>query len=448
MGSRTDYLNTDKGASVRAGIRDTFLEQVADLDVRYQRGGVSRLSAYAKSDGDKRPQRPLYSPEEARRLIELGVEQRMKVKISDHYNALVQGSGSMPPSEALANLVTARGEEVADLSGEIDPSNQLGYSPLPGVLHKYEMALLYVAKTCSAHCRYCYRSDLFSGISGKQLAKIDPVVEYIENHNDQVVKNGGKHPKSGHPALKEVLLSGGDPMILSNKKLAQWLSALADAGIQKIRIGTKELAFFPQRFDDAFFAMLDAFHEYYSDTRIVFATHFTHPDEFLFRDEEGDPCDLGNGRLEWLSPVYNAVAHLGERRHFVSLENQTPIIRDVNDDAKALRVLQRELYAHGIGNHYFFQCRQIQGFRAFAIPVEETLSIFNESKRGLSGVESHARLVMSAEEGKMEICGVAGDQIVFRRLRVPGAAEEQGRLYIAPRNPDAYWITDYDLKST
>ncbi len=423
----------------------TFLSQVNSP--RHDRGGVSGLKRYAEGKVDAASGQ-LYSTAEARKLIELGIEDRMKVKISDHYNALVTGDSGMPPSVALRNLVTARDEEVKDLSGEIDPSNQLSYSPAPGILHKYEMALLYVVKTCSAHCRYCYRLDLFTGKSGKPLAQIDAVRAYIDEHNEAANANNGFHPTTGRPVLREVLLSGGDPMVLSNSKLAAWLVELAEAGISTIRIGTKELAFFPHRFDDDFFSMLDAFNEAYPNVRLVFAVHFTHPDEFLFRDEEGAYVSAENhNRHMWLAPVENAVEQLTRRRHFISLENQTPIIRDVNDDAHLLKILQQELYAHGIGNHYYFQCRQIEGHKAFAVPVEECWQLFTDSQRHLSGVEAHARFVMSTEQGKVEVCGVSGDAsdgyVVFKWHRNPGAADQRGHIAIARRNPQALWIHDY-----
>ncbi len=423
----------------------TFLSQVNSP--RHDRGGVSGLKRYAEGKVDSAAGH-LYSAAEARKLIELGIEDRMKVKISDHYNALVTGDSGMPPSVALRNLVTARDEEVKDLSGEIDPSNQLSYSPAPGILHKYEMALLYVVKTCSAHCRYCYRLDLFTGKSGKPLAQLEAVRDYIDTHNAAARAHEGVHPDTGRPILREVLLSGGDPMVLSNTKLAAWLVELAEAGISTIRIGTKELAFFPHRFDDDFFGMLDAFNEAYPNVRLVFAVHFTHPDEFLFRDEDGAYMRTeNNNRRMWLAPVENAVEQLARRRHFISLENQTPIIRDVNDDPRVLKVLQQELYAHGIGNHYFFQCRQIEGHKAFAVPVEACWQIFTESQRHLSGVEAHARFVMSTEQGKVEVCGVSGEpedgHVVFKWHRNPGDAARRGQIAIARRNPDALWIHDY-----
>ena len=126
---------------------------------------------------------------------------------------------------------------------------------------------MYVVSTCSAHCRFCYREEL---IARKEISartapsprrasrKIPEIVDYIRQHNAKVEANGGRHPETGREKLREILLSGGDPMVLNNSKLAAWFAALAEAGIESIRIGTKEMAFYPQRFDDdTFLDMLD-----------------------------------------------------------------------------------------------------------------------------------------------------------------------------------------------
>jgi len=383
-----------------------------------------------------------YSPEELEALSRLkgtqsDVEERMRVKLTEHYLSIAQSS------EALRNLVKARPEETFDLSGEADPSNQNNYSPVPGLLHKYEMALIFSAATCSAHCRYCYRLDLFSGKTGKAIARVEDVVAYIKSHNEAVAENGGVHPKTGRPRIRESLLSGGDPMVLPNARLGKFLVGLAEAGLDTVRIGTKELAFFPYRFDTHFFNMLDQFHTLFPQVRVVFAVHFSHPDEFLAKDELGHYIPAERGHV-WRQEVEVPVRELTQRRHFISLENQTPIIHRVNDDPTVLRLLQRELYHHGVGNHYFFQCREIEGHKAFAVPLETTWKIFTESQKGLSGVEKHARFVMSTEHGKMEVIGLTQDGLmVFRMLRAPENGDLLGRLIIAKSNPDALWLTGY-----
>src|SRR5262245_2454526 len=133
-------------------------------ETQFKRENVNGLAPF---ETGKIPEqyKNFYTPDEAKNLIELGIEKRMKAKISDHYRQLCE------QSVPLQNLIKARANEVADLSGEADPSNQLNFSPVSGLLHKYELVLLYAAMTCSAHCRYCYRLDLFSGKTGKGLVK-------------------------------------------------------------------------------------------------------------------------------------------------------------------------------------------------------------------------------------------------------------------------------------
>ena len=372
------------------------------------------------------------------------IEARMPVKLTRHYFDLAKHS------RPLQTLVKASPAETFDLAGAPDPAGQMNYSPIEGLLHKYELALIYVASTCSAHCRFCYREELIASkeikrpdgrTAPKGLAQVSEVVSYIKHHNRLVVNNGGRHPKSGRGELKEILLSGGDPMVLSNKKLGAWLAALAEAGIDSIRIGTKELAFYPDRFDAAFFTMLDSFHEHYEDVQLRMMVHFNHPDEFL------------QGPL-WHVSTARAVREL-RSRPWVSLDNQAPIIRGINDNAEALRTLQRELRRRGVENHYFFCGRDIIGHKAFNVPIERAWNILNESQKGLSGVEAHARLALSHFKGKIELVSVVDEPVasidaaadgfvIFKLIRSPADAENRSKITIARRNPNALWIDAYE----
>ena len=280
----------------------------------------------------------------------------MPVKLTRHYFEMAKSSA------AIQKLVKASADETLDLEGDPDPANQLDYSPIEGLLHKYEMALLYVISTCSAHCRFCYREELIGRkeieradgtVKKKGLAQVGEITEYIRSHNAAVAANGGIHPETGRPKLREILLSGGDPMVLPNSKLAGWFTALAEAGAEAIRVGTKELAFYPDRFDDAFFAMIDRFHEVYPDVSMRFMIHFNHPDEFLLKDADGQYMADEHGFLQWRPNTRRAVDALVERG-WISVENQTPIIAGVNNDADALRILQRTMKGVGVENHYFF----------------------------------------------------------------------------------------------
>jgi lysine 2,3-aminomutase len=325
------------------------------------------------------------------------------------------------------------------------------------------MGLLYVISTCSAHCRFCYREELIARkeierqdgtVAKKGLAQIPEVVAYIREHNALVAANGGRHPETGREKLREILLSGGDPMVLNNRKIAAWLAALAEAGVESIRIGTKEMAFYPKRFDDAFLGMLDRFHEAYPQVGLHMMVHFEHPDEFLQKDEEGNYVEDAQGFKQWVPDTGEAMRRLVSRG-WLTVENQAPIIKGINDDADALRILQREFKRAGGENHYFFCGRDIVAYKAFNIPIERAWNILNESQKGLSGVEKHARLSITHYKGKTEVAAVTNQPIpglkgsengvvIFKILRNAHAAPDAGKVCIVGRNPDALWFDGYD----
>lgn len=409
----------------------------------------------------------LYSEKEIEALVKAGVSNRLPPRATAHYMELAAHS------KAITNLIKARPEEMDDLAGEKDPSNQLKYSPVAGLLHKYELVLLYVVRVCSSWCRYCYRSDFLTSKTEKDIASINEIVEYIKGYNAKVkegmtIEDVDKAFVAGQQEkfpIREALLSGGDPMVLSNMNLFTYLDGLAEAGVRTIRIGTKELAFFPQRFDDNFFDMIDLFHELHPYVNLAFMVHFTHPDELLLKDENGNYIRERGYHYKRIPVTENAIQRL-RSRNWVTLENQTPIISQVNDDSRALRRLHVEMKRIGINNHYYFQCREIEGHKAFAVPVEQAWRIHTDSQKGLSGIEK-SRFAMSTEAGKLEVVSVVdappqgafdhlpeeakkamlalfGDGLVVMKAHRTPNADMMGDLVIAKRNPKALWISDYE----
>ena len=154
--------------------------------------------------------------------------------------------------------------------------------------------------------------------------------------------------------------------------------------MESIRIGTKEMAFYPDRFDDAFLGMLDRFHETYPQVGLHMMVHFEHPDEFLQRDAEGNYVEDAQGFKQWVPETGKAMRGLVSRG-WLTVENQSPIIKDINDDPDALRILQREFKRAGGENHYFFCGRDIVAYNAFNVPIERAWQILNESQKGPVG---------------------------------------------------------------
>lgn len=451
MSKAIKYQPSEKGQAFLASVRNG----------KYDRQIIKGLKKFI--DG-KAPQdmQSFYSPDELKALADLkgtikDVEARMPVKITRHYFELAK------KSDALKVLVKASPKETYDLDGAPDPGKQMSYSPVEGLIHKYELGLIYVSTTCSAHCRFCYREELIARkeverpdgtIAPKSLAQIGDLVNYIKKHNAEVAANGDRHPETGREKLREILMSGGDPMVLSNKKIASWWSALSEAGIESIRLGTKELAFYPKRFDDTFFDMADKFHAAYPGTKIRLMIHFNHPDEFLVKDDGGNFIEDPAGGFVWHPDTKRAAEELG-KRNWLTVDNQAPIIADINNDPDALRIMQREMKQNKVENHYFFCGRDIIGHKAFNVPIEEAWHVLNESQKGLSGVETHARLSITHYKGKTEVVAVTNDPlpgvpgaenglVIMKLHRSAADAPEKGLITILGRNPEAVWFSGYN----
>jgi L-lysine 2,3-aminomutase len=447
------------GRYVPADREQAFLDTIENP--KYDRQIINGLKPFFQ---DKAPEdvKTFYSADELAALSRLSgterdVEARMPVKMTRHFFDMAQHS------QPLQKIIKANPDETLNLAGSEDPGHQMDFAPVEGLLHKYEMGLLYAVSTCSAHCRFCYREELISQkdierqdgtVAKKGLAKIKEVTDYIRAHNQVVAENGGFHPKTGREKLREILLSGGDPMVLPNRKIGAWLAALAEAGVESIRLGTKEMSFHPRRFDDAFLAMLDSFHETYPEIGFRLMIHFNHPDEFLLKGNDGAYLTNPNGSLKWHEDTRRAMEAVVSRG-WINVENQAPIIKGINDDADALRVMQRALYRVGVGNHYFFCGRDIVAYRAFNVPIETAWNLLNESQKGLSGVETHARLSITHYKGKTEVAAVTNEPIpgvpgtengvlIFKILRNALDAPDRGKVCIVGRNPDAIWFDDYE----
>lgn len=432
--------------------------------------------------------RSIYSPDEYEEMKKSGVDKRMMFGTNPHYQALVMGEElidqddnvmvpEMPPSLPIAALILPRLNETMSLDGAKDPSNQMNFTPnsnsLHGkLLHKYdEIVLGYASPTCSAHCRYCYRLDLFNKDTGKISVRPEELRDYIIKYNKALEENGGIDPRTGERRypVRELLLSGGDIMVLPNRTLYRFATAAGQAGVSILRFGTKEIAFRPERFDEAMAETFKIIHKKFPHMHVNIVSHFSHPDEFLVRDKNNNYIRNENGPgYQWMDVSKKAVENLLSLS-FVSIENQTPLIQKVNDREEDLRILHEECRRMGIKPKYIFQGRDIEGHKAFSLPVEEAWRIHNSAMKGLSDT-ARSRFSMSTSWGKYEIVSVidpiSNDTehfnglplalqevlketlgeglVIFKSHRSPHEARTQGDLIIAKRNPEALWISGYE----
>ncbi len=445
-----------------------FLEEVnSNLNKKYSRGGKNGEGYVGVEEVVEMVANSYYDGDEKEALFQLSsqVQDRMRVKVSKSYldHALKVPEGAKEPNPIL-KIVMPDVQEVTDMNGESDPSNQNRYSPLPGLLHKYEMLLAFVSVNCSSHCRYCYRLDLFSGISNKSKADMPVIAAYIKTFNtliDDTIKESGKrdektglwlHKETGEPLIhvKEILFSGGDPMTLPNSTIARYMSLMAEAGINTVRIGTKELAFNPERFDAKFWEMMDLFHETYPEVKVDIVGHYSHPHELVEAkiDKRGKylyDTDLNyRVRKDLKAPL----AAMNERRDWIGHANQFPIISGINDSPDVLRLLIYQTCRLGIDMHNIYACREIMGNKHFRgeNTIEAQYQLVEQAKVGLSGLKNHARLIMSTEYGKVEVCGVEEEDVLLKFNRfIHGNRTEKNIIRVdcdkLPDDQKFYWLT-------
>ncbi|TAJ43428.1 KamA family radical SAM protein [Methanofollis fontis] len=331
------------------------------------------------------------------------VEEKFAFRSNEYYLSLIDPDDPLDPIRRIAVPDVRELEE----SGVLDPSRESNYTVAPGLQHKYrETALMLVSDMCGTFCRFCFRKRLFMNRGAEVTRDVTEEIAYIREH----------------PEITNVLLTGGDPLIMATSRLEPIVAALREiehVGI--IRIGTKMPAFNPYRIlDDP--SLPEMIRRYSTnEKRIYFMAQFNHPRELTPQAVEALNILLAAGAI---------------------VVNQTPILRGVNDDPAVLAELFRKLSFIGVPPYYVFQCRPTLGNRMFQVPVEETYCIVETAKSQVSGLAKRARFVISHATGKIEVAGLTDDHIFFKYHQ---AADQEniGKFMCFRRNSTALWFDDY-----
>lgn len=343
---------------------------------------------------------PQISPAERERLTPL--VQRYAMRLNDYYLSLIDWTN---PDDPIRRIVIPQVEELEPW-GDLDASHEADYTVAPGTQHKYShTALLLCNETCAGYCRYCFRKRLFMNDQHEARTDVQPGLRYIAEH----------------PEITNVLLTGGDPLLLSTRRLREIIAALRDIPhVQIVRIGSKIPAFDPGRIlnDPELLTVLSTFST--PEKRIYLMTHFDHPRELTTSAIRAIDALLRNG---------------------VICANQCPLIRGVNDDSNVLSTLFRRLSWIGCPPYYLFQGRPTAGNAPYRVPLVEAWEIFRATVRQGSGLAQRARFVMSHHTGKIEVVGVDEQRIYMRYHRAVRLAD-RGRFLIYLRNDNAYWLDE------
>ncbi len=338
-------------------------------------------------------------PENDRKILE-EVSKTYVFRANDYYLGLINWND---PYDPIKQLIIPRAEELHDW-GELDASNEKAVTVANGVQHKYtDTVLLLCNEVCGAYCRYCFRKRLFMDENDEVTNDVSAGINYIANH----------------PEVSNVLLTGGDPLLMSTRKLVDIFEALRQIPhVKIIRLGSKMPAFNPWRIlnDEK---LQEAFRTYSTkDKRVYLMAHFDHPRELTEPAIEGIDCAIRNG---------------------VICINQNPLIRGINDDPDVLASMYNKLSYIGCPPYYLFQGRPTAGNEPYEVPLVEGWNIFQEAITMGSGLARRARFCMSHETGKIEIMAV-DEKYIYTRYHQAKDTRNYGRFMIFHRDDEAYWL--------
>lgn len=250
------------------------------------------------------------------------------------------------PRDPLLRQVLGTAEEARSAAGFVsDPVGDGAAEILPGLLQKYRSrALLVATGTCAVHCRYCFRRQFPYTEVPKSPAAWQPAIDHIASDR----------------TLEEVILSGGDPLMLSDASL-RWLIDQLNSipHVVRLRIHSRVPIVIPQRVCDDLLSWLAAARQ-----QVVFVSHINHPNEI------DDAVRGALGRLRTAGAL---------------LLNQAVLLREVNDSVEVQRSLSVQLLAAGVLPYYLHQLDRVQGAAHFEVPVERGRQIITELRSQLSG---------------------------------------------------------------
>jgi lysine 2,3-aminomutase len=276
-----------------------------------------------------------FDPQEAERLNKL-----FHIRINPYYLSLIRYPGDPIWLQCIPDKV-----ELEDQNAPEDPLNEEADSPVPSITHRYpDRVLFLVTSQCSMYCRFCTRKRKVSDSSKISSKWIQDGINYI----------------AAHPEVRDVVLSGGDPLMVTDYVLERVLAGLrAIPHVEIIRLGTKMPCVLPQRITPKLCKMIRKYHPIYVNT------HFNHPWECTPEAEKA--CAM----------LADAGCPVG---------NQAVLMKGVNDDADVMLDLHRKLLKMRVRPYYIYQADLTKGTNHFRTPVSKGLEIMDKLRGHTSGL--------------------------------------------------------------
>jgi len=305
------------------------------------------------------------------------------------------------PSEDELVVAGSMGETTKDPYGD-DKHNKGN-----GVLHKYPYSALIVATDyCSMYCRHCFRKAIVGLPNDKTVENFQRAATYISEHKE----------------ITNVIISGGDPLLINTRRIKKILESLVDIDhVNYVRIGTRTPVVYPMRFFDD--DLLKCFEEFNKHKTLYLPTHFNHANEITNIAKE---------------------AVLRIRQTGVTVNNQAVLLEGVNDSASDIENLMNGLVTIGVNPYYLYQCMPVSRVRHhFQVPLKKGIDIVDEAKLQLDGYAKRFKFIMGHDIGKIEICGRISDKLILKQIHSrPEEPENASRMMVMDLDDKVGWLDD------
>jgi lysine 2,3-aminomutase len=329
------------------------------------------------------------------------IAQKYPLRISPYYLDLINWDDPEDPIRRIA-IPSLREQH---RSGTFDTSGEQHNTKLRGLQHKYrETALILTTNVCSVYCRHCFRKRLV-GVTENEVARDwQRIMEYIMLHTE----------------ITNVLLSGGDPLILETASLGEIFQRLMTVPhLQYLRIGSRIPVVLPERIlEDQELGKI--FQDFLATGKQVYlTTQYNHPRELTSTSLKAIRKIQGSG---------------------VIVNNQTVLLKGVNDSPSVMARLQTSLARHGIIPYYVFQCRPVATVKdGFQLPLRKACRIIDETRQQLDGLSKRFRFVLSHPTGKIEILGWE-DEGVYAKYLQSNRKKLHNKIFHKRLKKDAGWL--------
>ena len=351
----------------------------------------------------------------------------MDMLSDEHQAILVEARDSEDPIKLMEAVSTIREDLNPHPAGQKElNAAKPGMEDLTGVQHKYSETVLFfpaAGQTCHAYCTYCFRWAQFIGDSDLRFAQKDSgsLFSYLEKH----------------PEVSDILFTGGDPMFMKTRLLTEYFGPFKDPAhlphIKNLRIGTRALTFWPQRFttdDDA-----DELMTLLREVKEIGGRHVA------------IMAHLGHKRELSTKTVRHAVHRLKQEAGVI-IRSQCPVMRGINDNAEVWAEKWREEVRLGIVPYYMFMARDTGAQAFFDVPLARAQRLYADAIRSTSGLCRTARgPSMSCTPGKVEVVGVQNilgvDAFVLRFLQCRDESWV-GKVFFAKYDKKAVWYDDLE----